>query len=60
MTDGELLGDINCSLTELQDELIQYEQAKATAPKDVLRESLQLFMRRAHSLKGKLLATKLR
>ena len=54
MSDDALLTDISSSLEELQDELIRYETLKTDDCDTELREALQLFMRRAHSLKGKL------
>jgi two-component system chemotaxis response regulator CheY len=50
----EILVELKGDITELEDELINYENRQARDSTDLLREPIQLFMRRAHSVKGKL------
>ncbi|MGC4065858.1 MAG: Hpt domain-containing protein [Polyangiaceae bacterium] len=52
--DPELLGELSVSLTELQDELLQFERVQEQGASPRSRESMQLLLRRAHSLKGTL------
>ena len=51
--DAELKADLVCTLTELQDELLFYERGQHENSHNAnCRESLQLLLRRTHSLKG--------
>jgi two-component system chemotaxis response regulator CheY len=50
----ELLDELKGDITELEDELINYENRQAKDSTDLLREPIHLFMRRVHSVKGKL------
>jgi chemotaxis protein histidine kinase CheA len=50
----EILVELKGDITELEDELINYENRQTKDPADLLRDPIQLFMRRAHSVKGKL------
>jgi two-component system, chemotaxis family, chemotaxis protein CheY len=50
--DADLRADLACSLTELQSELLTFERNQDTNFAPAIRESIQLLLRRAHSLKG--------